>query len=65
MVELNLSELTMQEQTIGTMGIHTFFLTNFSYLLHFVLYETELRFTQANHENLDLLLPNTKRHLNR
>lgn len=48
MVELDLSELTMQEQTIGTIGIHTFFLTNFPYLLLFVLYETESRFTQAN-----------------
>lgn len=48
MVELDLSELTMEEQTIGTIEIHTFFLTNVPCLLLFVLYETELRFTQAN-----------------
>lgn len=45
MVELNLSELTMKQQTIDTIGIHTFFLINFSYQLLFVLYATELRFT--------------------
>lgn len=45
MVELNLPELTMEEQTIDTIGIHTFFLINFSYQLLFVLYATELRFT--------------------